>query len=219
MDGFLLDGFHCNGPSAANIQWEEIKEPFLETIFHLPGDKPRFYFGPAPPDLVIELVAAGVDIFDTSYPSLVTEREAYLVFNNKFVKDANIDDVIEININDVRAKYEENFDNDDLRLAQRPLVEGCSCYTCRNFTIAYLHHLVKVREMLGKVLLSLHNLHHYYTFFQAIRQAVLMDQLHLFKKQFFKASWCDRYLNLFNFALIIILWNLWYFFSFFVEKK
>ena len=188
VDGFLLDGFHCNGPSAANIQWEEIKEPFLETIFHLPGDKPRFYFGPAPPDLVIELVAAGVDIFDTSYPSLVTEREAYLVFTNKFVKDANIDDVIEININDVRAKYEENFDNDDLRLAQRPLVEGCSCYTCRNFTIAYLHHLVKVREMLGKVLLSLHNLHHYYTFFQAIRQAVLMDQLHLFKKQFFKAS-------------------------------
>jgi len=184
VDGFLLDGFHNNGPPAESLKWDEIKEPFLEAVFHLPADKPRFYFGPAPPHLVLDLVTAGIDVFDTSYPNLVTEREAFLVFNNKFIKDSNE----EIGDSNVTLQYEQNFESDDLRLAMRPLVEGCSCYTCRNFTIAYLHHLVHVKEMLGKVLLSLHNLHHYFTFFHSVRQAVIADQIHLFKKQVSKTS-------------------------------
>lgn len=184
VDGFLLDGFHNNGIPAETLKWNEIKEPFLEAIFHLPTDKPRFYFGPAPPDLVLDLVTAGIDVFDTSYPSLVTERDAFLVFNNKFIKDGNQ----EMGDSNVPLKFEQNFESEDLRLAMRPLVEGCSCYTCRNFTLAYLHHLVHVKEMLGKVLLSLHNLHHYFTFFKSVRQAVLADQTHLFKKQVLKVS-------------------------------
>jgi queuine tRNA-ribosyltransferase subunit QTRTD1 len=190
VDGFLLDGFHSNGPAAETLEWDAIKESFLETIFHLPVDKPRFYFGPAPPDLILELVSAGVDVFDTSYPNLVTDRDAFLMFNNKFSKDGSGDEDNSTAVanDECRAKFEQTFDSDEMRLAMRPLVEGCTCYTCRNFTVAYLHHLVHVKEMLGKVLLSLHNLHHYFTFFNALRQAIREDQVQAFKRQVLKSS-------------------------------
>lgn len=62
------------------------------------------------------------------------------------------------------------------------MVPSCSCYTCRNFTKAYIHHLVMVKEMLGRVLLQLHNLHHYRTFFTSIQVAIKQDQVEEFKK-------------------------------------
>eukprot|EP00088_Acartia_fossae_P039710 TRINITY_DN4132_c0_g1_i4.p1 TRINITY_DN4132_c0_g1~~TRINITY_DN4132_c0_g1_i4.p1 ORF type:complete len:401 (-),score=78.58 TRINITY_DN4132_c0_g1_i4:93-1295(-) len=179
VDAFLLDGFHSNGTAAESLRWEAIKEPFLETIFHLPAEKPRFFLGPAGPRLLLELVSAGVDVFDTSYPNLVTERNAFLVFNNKFTKDW---DPLE-GADNHDLMFEKNFENDEMKMEMRSLVEGCSCYTCRNFTVAYLYHLVHVKEMLAKVLLSLHNLHHYLTFFKSIREAILADQIHLLHRQ------------------------------------
>lgn len=174
VGGFLLDGFHCNGASSELVTWEQVGQVFTETVELLPTDKPRFYFGCASPHLVFDMVKAGVDVFDTSFANMVTEREAALVFPNQFPCNNSLQltpGVVELDMSQEVHKMDFS-----------PLVSDCSCYTCRNFTKAYIHHLLAVKEMLGKVLLALHNLHHYREFFFALQQAIREDQVELFKK-------------------------------------
>jgi len=177
--GFLLDGFHINGETAESLCWPEVKEAFQETIQCLPKEKPRFYPGAASPDLVFNLFAAGIDVFDSSYPNLVTERECALIFPTEFTPNVAYDKVC----TGSKPNFELSMRETDLRLDMNPLVDGCECYTCRNFTRAYLHHLLEVKEMLGKVLLSLHNIHHYSTFFSSLREAAKLDQIESFKNR------------------------------------
>ncbi len=178
VHGFLLDGFHNNGEKAEMTSWDAIKEAFVETVDNLPKEKPRFYFGPAPPDLVFNLLASGVDVFDSSYPNLVTEREHALIFPNIFKKDLVPEKGI---LKPERSRFELGLNGEEMKLDMSPLVADCSCYTCRNFTRAYINHLILVKEMLAKVLLNLHNLHHYQTFFKSLRSAVTADQVENFK--------------------------------------
>ena len=198
--GFLLDGFH-HGPDGQAVAYSAIAEAVAEVIDLLPADKPRwrgwrgfrvnlpsscshelflsillvlvlsrYYLGPAHPALALHLVSAGVDVFDTSYPTLVTERDAMLVFPNTLPGE-ELEDVVEV---------EASLEREEFRTDLGPLVAGCTCYTCSSFTRAYLHHLVTTREMLARVLLALHNLHHYHTFFltlQASIEAGTLDRL------------------------------------------
>jgi len=178
VQGFLLDGFHGGGEKAEDLPWLEIADIFRETVAVLPKDKPRFYFGPARPDLVFELVGAGVDVFDASYAHLVTDRQRALVFNNVFKKDRVVDKCI----SSKEYRFDIELADPSLRLDMTPLVEGCTCYTCRKFSRAYLHHLVVVKEMLAGILLTLHNLHHYLTFFASLREAIACDQVENFRR-------------------------------------
>jgi len=168
--GFLLDGFH-HGPDGQAVAYSAIAEAVAEVIALLPADKPRYYLGPAHPALALHLVSAGVDVFDTSYPTLVTERDAMLVFPNTLPGEEELEEVVEV---------EASLEREEFRTDLGPLVAGCTCYTCSSFTRAYLHHLVTTREMLARVLLALHNLHHYHTFFltlQASIEAGTLDRL------------------------------------------
>jgi len=185
VDGFLLDGFHCNGPDSELLKFSSMRDVLAETISLLPADKPRFYFGAADPAMVFNLTKEGVDIFDTSYPCLVTERDSALVFPNVWNVDS-IDKVTPPELAEASPPPEGSMTQSlactSNRLAFSPLVPGCTCYVCRNFTRAYIHHLVMVKEMLGRVLLQLHNLHHYKTFFTSIQVAIKQDQVEEFKK-------------------------------------
>merc|ERR550519_1775623 len=105
-----------NGPTAEKLDWTGVKEAVRVTMQSLPDDKPRFYFGAATPELVFELTSAGVDVFDTSYPYLVTEREHALVFNNIFLKNNFIDKVVER-----EESYELSLHDQSLRLDMSPL--------------------------------------------------------------------------------------------------
>jgi hypothetical protein len=82
VDGFLLDGFHMNGPATESLPWDQIQAVLMDCLRLLPRDKPRFFFGAARPELVFRLVAAGIDVFDSTYPCLITERDAALIFPN-----------------------------------------------------------------------------------------------------------------------------------------
>jgi queuine tRNA-ribosyltransferase subunit QTRTD1 len=185
VDGFLLDGFHCNGPDSELLQFSSMRDVLAETVSLLPVDKPRFYFGAANPAMVFNLIKEGVDIFDSSYPCLVTERDSALVFPNDWKGDIN-DKLTPPEVAESSPPPEGSMTQSlacsSNRLAFSPLVPSCSCYTCRNFTKAYIHHLVMVKEMLGRVLLQLHNLHHYRTFFTSIQVAIKQDQVEEFKK-------------------------------------
>jgi len=187
VNGFLIDGFHSNGPDAETLCWQEVRELFTDAVNLLPKQKPKFYFGPANPSLVFKLLCVGVDVFDTSYPNMVTERESALIFKNTFIGKGNpISEfsepvaVEQTKMSSEKSLFEVDMRADTHKLAMVPLVCGCCCYTCRNFTASYVHHLVVTGEMLAKVLLTLHNLHHYQRFFQSMREAITCDSVDQF---------------------------------------
>merc|ERR1711973_389807 len=111
------------GPKTETLCWESIRPTLTDTTGALAKDKPRFYFGAARPDLIFKLVTAGVDVFDTSYPNLVTERESALVFPNKFTSGHVPPEKSE-------TRYEVSLRDEKYRLLMTPLVPGCECYTC-----------------------------------------------------------------------------------------
>jgi queuine tRNA-ribosyltransferase subunit QTRTD1 len=185
VDGFLLDGFHCNGPESEQLQFSSIAEVLTETMSLLPPGKPRFYFGAASPPLVFQLVREGMDMFDSSYPSMVTERDSALVFPNVWKGDStgnNLTPEVTDSSPPPEGSLVKSLACSSNRLSFSPLVPSCTCHTCMNFTKAYVHHLVMVKEMLAKVLLQLHNLHHYRTFFTSLQVAIQQDQVAEFRE-------------------------------------
>lgn len=198
VHGFLLDGFHMNGPAAEALAWPAIQPVLTESVRQLPPNKPRFFFGAARPELVFRLLAAGVDIFDSTYPCLATERDAALIFTNTARADGGEDAAV-VAGGQGEAESHQGVDlemcmkDTGHRLDMRALVAGCSCYSCRKYSRAYIHHLVQVKEMLGKVLLQIHNIHHYQMFFNSLRQAVMEDRVEAFQERVLApSSSCQR---------------------------
>ncbi|KAL1398647.1 hypothetical protein pipiens_008791 [Culex pipiens pipiens] len=130
----------------------------------LPSEKPRFMFGAFTPQLVLELVVRGVDIFDTSYPYLKTQQNRALNFSFDTSDSTVATRKNELDLTD--ACWAEDFTG---------FVDGCQCLACTKHTKAYTHHLYNTREMLAPILLMIHNLHHYFEFFKAIRSHVAQD--------------------------------------------
>jgi queuine tRNA-ribosyltransferase len=128
----------------------------------LPAAKPRYLMGVGSPECLYEGVKRGIDMFDCVLPTRVARngtaftREGKLVVRN--------------------AEYARDF---------RPLAPGCDCYTCRNYTRAYIRHLVKANEILGLRLLTVHNLHFTLDLMREIRQAILNGDLEDSRYRFF----------------------------------
>jgi queuine tRNA-ribosyltransferase subunit QTRTD1 len=164
-----------NGEDAEKMAFEEIGPIVNDVLELLPVDKVRIMYGAFDPELVLDLVCAGVDVFDSSYPYLVTERDSALVFNNK-TNPGGKSDADGAN-GHLSCGHELLMTAPIHRSDMGPLLDSCDCYSCRKHTRAYIHHLLTVREMLGKVLLMIHNLHHYKVFFDTIREAIKRDSL------------------------------------------
>ncbi len=130
----------------------------------LPEDKPRYLMGVGTPEDLVNGVLRGVDIFDCVLPTRLARHKAAFGARGR--------------INIARAEYARD---------PRPLVEGCTCYTCRTFSRAYLRHLVSVKEMLGSTLLSIHNLHTLLELARQIRQAILENRFARFAEAFFQS--------------------------------
>ncbi|XP_044732033.1 queuine tRNA-ribosyltransferase accessory subunit 2 [Chrysoperla carnea] len=165
VSGFLIDGIHNNGPELELLNFTEVKPVLDETLKMLPEDKLRSVHGCWNPLAVINLVQMGVDVFDTSFPYIVTERSAALTFNYR-PSDGEISEKFEINLRDL--SYASSFE---------PLYAHCACLACRKHTRAYIYHLLNVQELLGTVLLTIHNLHHYLEFFKQIRDSIRTQTL------------------------------------------
>ncbi|XP_058460573.1 queuine tRNA-ribosyltransferase accessory subunit 2 isoform X2 [Malaya genurostris] len=164
FSGYLLTGFHSNGSSATNVDLNPLLEVVSDQCEILPIEKPRFAFGAFNPLTILQLICRGVDIFDTSYAYLKTQQNRALVFS------FNIDD------NDVEERDTE-LDMKDPRWAQdfTGFISTCECLACSKHTRAYSHHLYNTREMLGPILLMIHNLHHFFEFFKTIQKHVSDD--------------------------------------------
>jgi queuine tRNA-ribosyltransferase len=127
----------------------------------LPRQKPRYLMGVGTPEDLINSVSRGVDIFDCVLPTRLARHNAAITRNGR--------------LNLVNMVYARD---------QLPIDENCSCYTCRNFTRAYLRHLILAKEMLSATLLSIHNLHILLQLTREIRSAILQGCFDSFSKDY-----------------------------------
>ncbi|XP_046443212.1 queuine tRNA-ribosyltransferase accessory subunit 2-like [Daphnia pulex] len=197
--GYVIEGFHTNGESATNLLWEDVEPVLTETLGSLPENLPRAFHGPITPIVLLKLVSKGIDIFDATFPWLVAERGGALVFPNSLSKenapvtetlpsvkapavvatDQKVAKLADDNSNDesVDRVYEINLKDKIYFSDTRPLLEGCSCYSCRKYSRSYVHHLTATGELQGPILIMMHNLHHYINFFKSIQQAIKDNEL------------------------------------------
>jgi queuine tRNA-ribosyltransferase len=143
FDGYAVGGLSVGEPK------EDRSRIVAHTVPRLPAERPRYLMGMGTPEDIIEAVGAGIDMFDCVLPTR-NARNGWLFTRFGDVKIRN-------------ARYRDDA---------RPLDERCACYTCRSFTLAYLHHLQKVNEILGARLNTLHNLHYYQELMRELRAAI-----------------------------------------------
>ena len=131
----------------------------------LPEDKPRYLMGVGSPEDLVESVARGIDMFDCALPTRVARN------GSLFTPEGRVDIT--------KARYAEQ---------QGPLDETCDCYTCRNYSAAYLRHLFRAKELLGLRLASIHNLRFVLALMERIRASILEKRFDAFRRDFL-----DRY--------------------------
>ena len=156
------------GYSIGGLSVGESKEMMRDILEHtaplLPTDKPRYLMGVGSPDDLIDGVIRGIDMFDCVLPTRIARNGTAMTSQGKVV---------------VRnATYAEDFE---------PLDSHCSCYTCQNYSRAYIRHLVKTNEILGARLITTHNLHFLVNLMKQIRDAISEDRLLDFRKEFFES--------------------------------
>ncbi|XP_039489033.1 queuine tRNA-ribosyltransferase accessory subunit 2 [Drosophila santomea] len=161
--GYIFEGFHTNGLSATTLDTSKLLPIVEHCVKQLEQDKPRIMPGAYTPLTILELIRQGIDVFDSSYAYCASLNFKALTFS--FVQDA-VEHAPFLDITDEAIK--EDF---------TPPLSNCSCLTCQKHTRAYLHHLYKTNELLGPILLIVHNLHHYMAFFEKIRESVARDEL------------------------------------------
>ncbi|KAG5877907.1 hypothetical protein JTB14_011623 [Gonioctena quinquepunctata] len=172
LGGFLIDGLHNNGPEVEFLPFDEIKGVVNFVIKNLPADKLCSVQGCWNPLNVLKLVHIGVDMFDTSYCRILTERSAVLTFTIDGNEDS---DSYEINLRE--SKYAEDFTS---------IISTCQCLACTKYSKAYIHHLLTVQELLAPVLIMIHNIHHYLRFFKKIRECIANNTLNELEQRIFE---------------------------------
>ncbi len=163
FDGFAIGGISVGEPK--NLRYNIVNF----TVEYLPKDKPRYLMGVGLPEDIVEAVECGVDMFDCVVPTrygrngtAFTSAGKLTVRNSPFIEDF------------------------------RPLDDQCDCYTCKNFSRAYLRHLFNTGEILGLRLVSLHNVYFYLELMRKIREAISQDRFKEFKQDFLQTYNQDK---------------------------
>lgn len=163
LHGLLEIGF--NGYAIGGLSVGEPKADMIRILDHITGqmpvDKPRYLMGVGKPEDIVAAVCRGVDMFDCVMPTR-NARNGHLFTRFGDVRIRN-------------AQYQEDI---------RPVDEQCACYTCRNYSRAYLRHLDKAGEILGARLNTIHNLHYYQELMAGLRAAIETQRLPEFVREF-----------------------------------
>ncbi len=163
LNGLTEIGF--DGYAIGGLSVGEPKEDMLRILAHtapqMPQDKPRYLMGVGTPEDLVAGVSRGVDMFDCVMPTR-NARNGWLFTRNGDIKLKN-------------ARY---------KLDTSPIDDQCTCYTCRNFSRSYLHHLYRVGEILGARLNTIHNLHYYQELMAGMRAAIEAGRFEAFAQTF-----------------------------------
>ncbi len=164
LQGLLKIGF--DGYAIGGLSVGEPQEVMLQMLSHiapqLPVQQPRYLMGVGTPEDIVEAVRRGIDMFDCVMPTR-NARNGHLFTTDGVVRIRN-------------AKH---------RHSTIPLDEACGCYTCRNYTRAYLHHLDRTGEMLGARLNTIHNVYYYHALLTGLRTAIRAGELPAFIADFY----------------------------------
>ena len=167
-----FDGYSIGGTSVGENKETMYKMVEYSTKY-LPNDKVRYLMGVGDPIDIIEGVIRGVDIFDCVLPTRIARH------GNAFTKYGKI--------NLKNAKFKDDF---------TPIEDTCDCYACKNFTKAYIRHLISVDEMLGSRLLSIHNLRFLIRLTEDLRESIKKDNILEYRDKFIKNYYHgEQYLN------------------------
>lgn len=156
LPGYAIGGLSVGEPKG--IMYEVMDD----CVDYLPADKPRYLMGVGSPDCLFEGVERGIDMFDCVLPTRIARHGMAMTSQGR--------------VNIKNAKYERDF---------TPLDPNCDCYTCRNYSKAYLRHLFKSDEILSSMLMTTHNLHFLVNTMAGIRKAIEEDRFLEYKKEFY----------------------------------
>jgi queuine tRNA-ribosyltransferase len=155
FDGYAIGGLAVGEPKEAMLAVLERTAP------RLPADRPRYLMGVGTPEDIVAAVSAGVDMFDCVLPTR-NARNGWLFTRWGDVRLRN-------------ARYRDDTG---------PIDETCGCYACRNFSLAYIHHLQRANEILGARLATIHNLHYYLTLMRELGEAIAAGGLAQYRARF-----------------------------------
>ena len=155
--GYAVGGLSVGEPKEVMNRVLEFTTPLL------PANKPRYLMGVGSPDSLIDGAIRGIDMFDCVLPTRIGRNGTVMTSEGRVVIK--------------NAKYARDF---------TPLDPNCDCYTCRNYTRAYIRHLIKCDETFGIRLTSYHNVHFLIKLMERVRQAIREDRLGDFREQFFE---------------------------------
>ena len=162
FDGYAIGGLSVGEPK------EDRARVLSSLLPEMPKDKPRYLMGVGTPEDIVEAVRVGIDMFDCVMPTrnarnghLFTRFGALRIRNSSYANDT------------------------------RPIDEQCNCYTCKNYSRAYLRHLDKCGEILGPRLNTIHNLHYYQELMTGLRSAISENQLDRFVDDFYRQRETD----------------------------
>ena len=155
------------GYAIGGLSVGEPKDIMLDVLQHttpiMPANKPRYLMGVGSPDSLIDGAVNGIDMFDCVLPTRIARNGTCMTSNGRLV---------------VRnAKYARDFS---------PIDENCDCYTCKNYSRAYIRHLIHTNEIFGFRLTTYHNLHFLLKLMEQVRQAIKEDRLGTFREAFFE---------------------------------
>ena len=166
-----FDGYAIGGTSVGEDK-PTMYKMVEDGIRYLPDDKARYLMGVGDPVDIIEGVMRGIDMFDCVLPTRIARH------GNAFTRCGKI--------NIKNAKYKEDF---------TPLEEDCDCYTCKNFTKAYIRHLITSDESFGARLLSIHNIRFLIRLVEELREAIKEQRVADYREEFLKKYLGDGYEN------------------------
>ena len=155
FDGYAIGGLSIGEPKQVTYSIVE------ETVSLLPEDKPRYLMGVGSPEDLVTGVSMGIDIFDSALPTRIARNGGFFTRNGrKIIRNAH-------------------FRDRDI-----PLDEGCDCYTCQNFSTAYIHHLFRCEELLAYRLATIHNLRFIMRLMEEMRRSITNGSFPSFKDSF-----------------------------------
>ncbi|MDA0988507.1 MAG: tRNA guanosine(34) transglycosylase Tgt [Chloroflexi bacterium] len=155
FDGYAVGGLSVGEPKAGMYQMTSLMGGTL------PHDKPRYLMGVGSPEDLVECVGRGMDVFDCALPTRVARNGGLFTYRGRV-----------------------NVDSVPFREQDKPVEESCDCYTCQNFSAAYLHHLFKAKELLAYRLASIHNLRFVIRLMEEARHAIAEGTFDAFSERF-----------------------------------
>ena len=160
--GIAIGGLSVGEPKPVMYEMLDALRPYY------PENMPRYLMGVGSLDCLVEGVCRGIDMFDCVLPTRVARNGTAMTLRG--------------NLTIRNARYKTDL---------RPVEEGCDCYCCKNYSRAYIRHLINTDEIFGGRLLSIHNIHALMRLTRLMREAIMQDHLLDFREEFFR-NWKDK---------------------------